>query len=216
MSPGFVASNSVFDQLSKPVVLVGLALLVGTLVLIFFPSADRLDDLVVNPAQGSFPLPTNGESVALPTADPEVIKQDVPPEITEASATSNMTPNVTPNVTPNGSPMAAPPAQLASSPALVVKPESVLAPVLVPTAPVSSAGPLVFKSRDAAWVEVVDAKGVSQLRRNLEAGETVAVSGALPLSVVVGRADAVEMQLRGKPFDLQAVSKANVARFEVK
>ena len=63
---------------------------------------------------------------------------------------------------------------------------------------------------------MVDANGVVQLRRILATGETVGVSGALPLAVVVGRADVTDIQVRGKPFDLAAVSKENVARFEVK
>lgn len=193
ISPGFAVSNSVFDQVSKPVVLVGLALLVGTLVLIFFPSTDRLDALVANPPQGLFPSTPANELVSVPTSDPEVVKQAAPAEIAETSAT----------------PIATPPAQTASSPELSVKSEPVLLPV-------SNTGPLVFKSRGTSWVEVVNSKGESQLRRNLEAGETVAVSGALPLSVVVGRADVIEVQIGGKPFDLQAVSNANVARFEVK
>jgi len=67
-----------------------------------------------------------------------------------------------------------------------------------------------------SWVEVVDARGTVQVRKTLSAGEVVGASGVLPLSVVVGRADAMEVQVHGKPFDLPRVSKDNVARFEVK
>jgi len=42
------------------------------------------------------------------------------------------------------------------------------------------------------------------------------VSGVLPLSVVVGRADVTDVFVRGKPLELNAVSRENVARFEVK
>jgi cytoskeleton protein RodZ len=42
------------------------------------------------------------------------------------------------------------------------------------------------------------------------------ITGNLPLSVVLGRADAVTVIVRGKPLDVTAVSKDNVARFEVK
>jgi cytoskeleton protein RodZ len=41
-------------------------------------------------------------------------------------------------------------------------------------------------------------------------------SGNLPLSVVLGRADAVQVQVRGQAFDVKALAKDNVARFEVK
>ena len=54
------------------------------------------------------------------------------------------------------------------------------------------------------------------LQRKLLSGEMASTSGALPLSVVVGRADATEVFVRGKPFELVLVSKENVARFEVK
>jgi cytoskeleton protein RodZ len=62
---------------------------------------------------------------------------------------------------------------------------------------------------------VTDAKGVVAVRKVLEAGEAAAASGALPLRVTIGRVDATEVQVRGKPFDLRPVSRDNVARFEV-
>ena len=77
-------------------------------------------------------------------------------------------------------------------------------------------GILVFRAQALSWVEVVDASGVVQLRRNMAAGELVGVSGVLPLSVVVGRADTTAVEVHGKPYDLLAIAKDNVARFEVK
>ncbi|MGQ2981241.1 MAG: RodZ domain-containing protein [Polaromonas sp.] len=50
----------------------------------------------------------------------------------------------------------------------------------------------------------------------MAAGEAAGASGALPLAAVVGRVDATQVQVRGRPFDLGPVSKDNVARFEVK
>jgi cytoskeleton protein RodZ len=38
----------------------------------------------------------------------------------------------------------------------------------------------------------------------------------LPVSVVVGRADALQVRFKGQAFDLTPHSKMNVARFEVK
>ena len=67
-----------------------------------------------------------------------------------------------------------------------------------------------------SWVEVTDAKGQVLMRRNLVQGDDVGVSGALPLSVVVGRADVTDVEVRGKPFNLALIAKDNVARFEVK
>ena len=75
---------------------------------------------------------------------------------------------------------------------------------------------LGLRARGPSWVEVTDAAGAVQLRKTLNAGESVAVSGTLPLSVIVGRADAIDVQVRGQAFELRPLAKDNVARFQVK
>ena len=76
---------------------------------------------------------------------------------------------------------------------------------------------LVFTARAESWITVTEAGGKPLLRRTVQAGETVGVAGALPLTVVVGRASGIDVQVRGKPFDLAPLAKAGgVARFEVK
>ncbi|WP_370868767.1 RodZ domain-containing protein [Polaromonas sp.] len=47
-------------------------------------------------------------------------------------------------------------------------------------------------------------------------GDVAEASGVLPLAAVVGKADATQVQVHGKAFDLAAVSRDNVARFKVK
>ncbi len=88
--------------------------------------------------------------------------------------------------------------------------------VLVVAGSGATTGNIVFKSRGVSWVEVVDAKGSVQLRKTLIAGELVGVSGALPLIVVVGKADTMDVSVAGQPFNLMGIAKDNVARFEVK
>jgi cytoskeleton protein RodZ len=85
-----------------------------------------------------------------------------------------------------------------------------------PSNPASAGDPLSLKAHGRTWVEVLDAKGVVVLRRNLENGERVSAGGHLPLSVVVGRADVTEVWVRGKVLETKAISQENVARFEVK
>lgn len=80
----------------------------------------------------------------------------------------------------------------------------------------ATTGVIVFSASAMSWVEVVDAAGVVQLRRNIGSGEVIGVSGVLPLSVVVGRSDTTLVQVHGKPFDLLSIARDNVARFEVK
>ena len=80
----------------------------------------------------------------------------------------------------------------------------------------STTGVLVLQASGASWVEVTDAKGVVQLRKTMVQGEVRGVSGVLPMAVVLGRAGVMVVQIRGVPFDVGAVTKDNVARFEVK
>ena len=47
-------------------------------------------------------------------------------------------------------------------------------------------------------------------------GETLSVSGDTPLAVVVGRADVMDVEVRGKTLSLATLAKENVARFEVR
>ena len=76
---------------------------------------------------------------------------------------------------------------------------------------------LVFVARADSWITVTEAGGKQVLRRTVQTGEKVAVTGSLPLTVVVGRASGIDVQVRGKAFDLGPVTKGGgVARFEVK
>jgi cytoskeleton protein RodZ len=80
----------------------------------------------------------------------------------------------------------------------------------------ASTGIVVFKARGASWVQVIDARGVVQLRQTMTDGAVVGASGEMPLSVVVGSVDVTEVQVRGQVFDLTRIAKDNIARFEVK
>jgi cytoskeleton protein RodZ len=85
-----------------------------------------------------------------------------------------------------------------------------------PSVPKDALPVLSFKARGNTWVEVLDAHQAVLLRRTLSAGESATAAGEVPLAVVIGRVDAIEVQVRGQLFDAQAKSKDNVARFEVK
>lgn len=106
------------------------------------------------------------------------------------------------------------PAGIASHPIVLPSVEA-SAPSSAPAADAPS-GVLAFKARSESWIQVRDAAGAVVLQRNLAPNELVSVSGVLPLAVVIGRADATEVFVRGKPYDIGPVSRENVARFEVK
>jgi cytoskeleton protein RodZ len=78
-----------------------------------------------------------------------------------------------------------------------------------------TSGVLTLQAKGVTWVEVTDAHHVLQLRKTMGIGELIHVSGALPMSVVLGRADQVIVKVREMSLDLTSVVKDNVARFEV-
>lgn len=106
---------------------------------------------------------------------------------------------------------AASPAESAASVALVAQPAAEAA-----SSPVIGESLLALRARSASWVQIRDVTGATTLQRIVAAGETVVAEGVAPLSVVIGKADATEVFVRGRPFDLAPVTRENVARFEVK
>ena len=82
----------------------------------------------------------------------------------------------------------------------------------VPAAVANAAEWLELKAKGEAWVRVTDPQNVVVLQKTMVAGETAAVSARPPLSVVIGRADAVDVRVRGTPMDLSA-SGGKVVRF---
>lgn len=177
-APGDRSGSSVWNQLSRPVVLAALVLLVGALVLIFFPSLERTE------VAGG---PSSGKTVvSVPVVPPVLAPQPIAAgQFVEAV-------------------VAPPPLATTATPGTTVPGSG------------ATTGVVVLKTRNSSWVEVTDASGAVQLRKTIFAGETVGATGALPLSVIVGRADVTDVQVRGKPFDLLPLTKDNVARFEVK
>ncbi|QTD44431.1 helix-turn-helix domain-containing protein [Ottowia testudinis] len=117
-------------------------------------------------------------------------------------------------------PPAAEPAPPAEMPLGAASAEQV-APVPAPGASGPAAAPashelIQFSAKAETWVTVRDATGKQLINRTLAAGETVGLNGDAPLSVTVGRKDAVDVTVRGQPFDHRALSKTTVSRFQVK
>lgn len=196
------------EHLTRPVSLTVGVLLVGAVVVLLLPrpadEAPAVDSASSVDAAAAAPtLPTAqgaGEAVA-PAADFAPAK--APPDVMTAS-------------------VALPPAPTAAAPGPVASPaasapEAVLAATAsAPTVAAAASGVIVFRASADSWIEVRDAKGAVPVRKLLAAGETAGASGAMPLQVIVGNAGATAVQVRGKPFDLGAITRDNVARFEVK
>ncbi len=173
-------------SLPKPVLMMSAALLLGAFVVLLLPT---LRDSTRVPAA------LDGEVTMVLPAPSALPATVIKPEIAAPASASAVTPGY-----------AAAAASSAASP---------VAAAVVPAAS-DPAAIAVFSARESAWVQVLGADGVVHLRKTLDAGEAVRINGALPLSVVVGRANAIDVMVRGKPFELTPVAKDNVARFQIK
>lgn len=93
--------------------------------------------------------------------------------------------------------------------------EQALKPEAAAPAAMASDSVLEFTARGPSWVQVRDASKKVVFERTLTKGEVASATGMPPLKVVVGRAEEVDIKVRGSQFDLAGVAKSGVARFEV-
>ncbi|MBO9651775.1 MAG: helix-turn-helix domain-containing protein [Variovorax sp.] len=173
---------------SRPLVIVVILLLIGAAVLFWLPQS--LFDRV-------------SDSIS------HLMERGASSEQTASSKSEGPTPGT---VTGAVSPVvpAEPPPPPAEPVAVEPAPE-----VAVPATPSNDL--IVFIARDDTWISVTEPGGKQLLHRTVKAGETVGLTGTLPLAVIVGRASGVQVQVRGKPFDLAPLARSGgVARFEVK
>ena len=87
--------------------------------------------------------------------------------------------------------------------------------------PAQASGPAVggilqLSTTETSWVEVRDAGGRILLSRTVLPGEAVGVDGTPPLRLVVGNAAVTQVMFRGRPIDVAAGTRDNVARLELK
>ncbi|RSZ39518.1 MULTISPECIES: helix-turn-helix domain-containing protein [unclassified Variovorax] len=189
---------------SRALLTVVVLLLIGAGAMFWLPQSvfDQLSAsvarLTARGDAGTESAPTNG-----PASAGGSVAETVP---TQAVAPTGPVAGETPTAAPAPNALAA----VAAAPVAT-------APAATPVAAASSSQQLVFVAREECWITVTEAGGKQLLRRSLQAGETVGLSGTLPLSVVIGRASSVDVQVRGQPFDLKPFTKGGgVARFEVK
>jgi cytoskeleton protein RodZ len=189
---------------SRAVLVVVALLLIGALLIWLLPPG------AFGRLSAALPGGTASSSAATANADPgaagdasAVSAPGRPGMVTESVTTGAVLPTA-PSAT-----AASAPATLPATPAAAADAAS--------TAPAASTDVLVFVARAPSWITVTEAGGRQLLRRSLQAGETVGLSGRLPMSVVVGRAASVDVSVRGQPFDLGPLTgSGGVARFEIK
>jgi cytoskeleton protein RodZ len=237
-SPSDGPGPSIWDQMSRPAVLIGLALLIGALGMVFLPAikmginavnsevmdsratsvvtaggtsnAEKIDleKPVMTAVQTNTPLVAAAPVTSMDAAQPEQKVSGLNSSVTAPSPSYSL--KIADAV------VASSPAQFTPSQTLTAGIATSTRTSLVTPKPLPGTDLIVFTANGPSWVEATDAKGQVVLRRVLNAGDAAGASGALPLKVVIGRANDTQVKIRGKAFDLNAVSKDNVARFEVR
>lgn len=185
--------------LSRPALLAAIALLLGALVIVFLPKAEVAS---VTPNMVEVPAPS-----PMPSAETGATSERLvaPERVGEPMSTANPSAPVVEPVLPV-------PASEPSPPQAPSDPSPRAADVVAPV----SSSLLSIVATGESWVEVVNGTGNVVTQRLLQAGDVIDFSAAPPYTVVLGKADAAQVSVRGKPFDVAPFVRSNVARFEVK
>ncbi|MBT3066653.1 RodZ domain-containing protein [Rhodoferax sp. U11-2br] len=197
--------HGVLAQISSPIGLGVLFLIVAIVVILAWPVAPLFEDSALVSKEPAEPMLVMEQ----PAQNPQVSANGVEEAVVLTQPPSSIRPEA---------PVAAEvPAASASKVVSVAPPLPASTPVNVVSAEVMSPpAVLELSGHGESWVEVTDSAGQSKLRKLMQSGEVIRLTGQLPLSVVVGRADMVSVAVRGKPLDLTPLARENVARFEVK
>jgi cytoskeleton protein RodZ len=200
------SKKTMWAYLSMMPVIAFVVLVLGSIAIVLYPHAEQSPVLTmpeVSSASGSSEVLLNQKISSTPSATENRLSESKAEQTTLPAIGASAG-----NQEPKADTTSSLPAKAQTSlPLLPVNP--------APDSLVGS-GMLVLKARGASWVEVIDASDVVQLRKTLANGENVVVSGVLPLRVVLGRANLIDVLVRAKSFDVSSFSKDNVARFEVK
>lgn len=195
------------EQLTRPVSLAVGVLLIGAVVVVLLPRTQSGESAAAASAAAVPNVPHAGIAAITP---PAAAEQPSGPIVAASMTVPVPADAKLPAETSSAS--SAPPLAAAAQAA-----DPTPAPAAsAPAAAVADDHALVFRAAASSWIEVRDAKGGVPIRKELAAGESASVSGVPPLKVVVGNVRATEVEVRGKPFDLQPIARDNVARFEIR
>lgn len=212
-TPNDAQSGSPLRWLLRPAVLAAVVLLLATLVLAFLPAFDA--GLLISGGTGSEAPPTVSETVSpaesgTPATEGSAV-EPVAPVASDASPASSAAPGTPPDSQPLSQET-----PVAGSSNAASAPESVAVPS-ASAVPLTTSGSLLsIAATGESWLQVVNGSGKVVVQRMLKAGDVMDFSAAPPYSVVLGRADAAQVTVRGRPFDVTPYARNSVARFEVK
>lgn len=145
--------------------------------------------------EASEPPPVDTAPVSAPTSEPE----PAPVASTEA-------------------PTAPMPVMETSVDPVAAQPEPAPEPVEPVSAPVAPNRSVVLRvsAQDETWLQVIRPDGSVLMGRLLQAGDVVDMGSAPPYTVVLGRASAAQVFVRGQAIPLAPHTRGDVARYEVK
>ena len=149
----------------------------------------------------------------------------VPGEVSLLPALPALDRAATPVMPPSGAGGAAPvadspvpaPGDAASAAVVAAIPAAASAVAVAAGASAPANGPAatdaarVLRAVQATWVQATDGSGQTLMARLVPAGETVALTPALPVRLRIGNAQGTELLFRGQPVNLTTVSRDNIA-----
>lgn len=187
-----LVSSSPAGWLSRTALLGAIALLLAALVLVFMPDLGE---------RFSFGSPS--------TDTPSTVIQETLAPAEEPAGVASA---------PAEAVAAAPAAAeaVASTPAAAAAESAAPAAAPAPEAAAPGAAILSLRAAGDSWIEVINGSGSVVVQRMLRTGDVLDFSTAPPYAVVLGRADAVKVTVRGQAFDVTPFARNSVARFEVK
>lgn len=208
-------SGSGGSAVSRSVIAVVLVLLLGALAMVFVPRGlERQSASADKAAVASAPLAPAATEPAeavpsAPAASSAVVASAQPQQPSAPAAIA---------AAPAPAPAPATPATATAvpAPAAAAVVAAPAAAALPGAEPVAAGDVLVITASAPSWVQVRSLSGGGTTQKMLAAGDRLVAAGSPPWAVVVGKADATTVTVRGKPMDLVSIARENVARFEVK
>jgi cytoskeleton protein RodZ len=208
---------------SSAVLLVVVALILGTLAFMFWPANWHLPSLtsVTAPPTSAADTPPVETGAPLNVPGAPVGAASVAESAFPASAlpTAGLPAAQLPGQAGVSSTVPPQPASAAGARGAASAPGAV-SPAPAPVASTALAAPggtmLQLQAHKPSWIEVVDGRSQVLLARTLAAGEAVGFDGVLPLRVKIGNVAGTEVSFRGRPVDLAPQTRDNVARLELK
>ena len=159
-------------------------------------------------------VPMRGDLLSAPAAGSAAAPQAVMPPAADASAPGGIV--VEPAAAPASTPLA--PVAVASSAPVPAASSPVVAVPAAP-APVAVGGATddraVLRAVQDTWVQASDSGGQVLTSRLIPAGETVELTGRLPLKLRIGNVRGTELSFRGQPVNLAASARDNVANLSL-